>query len=157
LAARFNFEVVAHDNSGETSAIEMATAVCRERGADSTLVVPADIPLIDSSELQRIVVSAPPGGAVLVPDAAGRGTNSPLPVNVFDVSSLFTDSESRKNLLPRQPRSQPPSQSPSERTTTCGICWQIEGDSITHVTCCYPLHYLGWPHHGLPSFTLLFR
>ena len=34
LAARFNFEVVADDNSGETSAIEMATAVCRERGAD---------------------------------------------------------------------------------------------------------------------------
>ncbi|MFI5115043.1 MAG: 2-phospho-L-lactate guanylyltransferase [Terriglobales bacterium] len=77
LAARFNFEVVADDlNSGETSAIEMATAVCRERGAASTLVVPADIPLIDSSELQKIVDSAPPGGAVLVPDAAGRGTNA---------------------------------------------------------------------------------
>jgi len=76
LAARFNFEVVADDNSGETSAIEMATAVCRKRGADSTLVVPADIPLIDSSELQKIVDSAPRGGAVLVPDAAGRGTNA---------------------------------------------------------------------------------
>ena len=36
LAARFNFEVVADDNSGETSAIEMATAVCKERGATST-------------------------------------------------------------------------------------------------------------------------
>ena len=77
LAARFNFEVVADDlNSGETSAIEMATAVCTERGAESTLVVPADIPLIDSSELQKIVDCAPPGGAVLVPDAAGRGTNA---------------------------------------------------------------------------------
>ncbi len=77
LAARFHFEIVADDNSGETSAIEMATAVCRERGADSTLVVPADIPLIDISELQKIVDCAPPsGGAVLVPDAAGRGTNA---------------------------------------------------------------------------------
>jgi 2-phospho-L-lactate guanylyltransferase len=78
LAARFNFEVVADDNSGETSAIEMATALCRERGAESTLVVPADIPLIDSSELQKIVDAAPGGGsgAVLVPDAAGRGTNA---------------------------------------------------------------------------------
>ena len=76
LAARFNFEVVADDNSGETSAIEMATAVCRDRGAGSTLVVPADIPLIDSLELQKIVDSAPRGGAVLVPDAAGRGTNA---------------------------------------------------------------------------------
>jgi 2-phospho-L-lactate/phosphoenolpyruvate guanylyltransferase len=76
LAARFNFEVVSDDNSGETSAIEMATAFCRERGAKSTLVVPADIPLIDSSELQKIVDCAPPGGTVLVPDAAGRGTNA---------------------------------------------------------------------------------
>ena len=78
LAARFNFEVVTDDNSGETSAIEMATAFCRERGADSTLVVPADIPLIDSSELQKIVDCAPhfQGGAVLVPDSAGRGTNA---------------------------------------------------------------------------------
>ena len=40
------------------------------------MVVPADIPLIDSSELQTIVDSAPTGGAVLVPDAAGRGTNA---------------------------------------------------------------------------------
>jgi 2-phospho-L-lactate guanylyltransferase len=78
LAARFNFEVVADDNSGETRAIEMATAVCKERGTESTLVVPADIPLIDSLELQKIVDCAPrlQGGAVLVPDAAGRGTNA---------------------------------------------------------------------------------
>ncbi len=76
LAARFNFEVIADDNSGETSAIEMATAICRERGVGSTLVVPADIPLIDSSELQEIVDHAPLSGAVLVPDAAGRGTNA---------------------------------------------------------------------------------
>jgi 2-phospho-L-lactate/phosphoenolpyruvate guanylyltransferase len=76
LAARFNFEVVADDNSGETSAINMATAFCRERGEESTLVVPADIPLIDVAELQQIVDGAPPGGAVLVPDAAGRGTNA---------------------------------------------------------------------------------
>ena len=76
LAARFNFEVVADDNSGETNAIEMATAVCRDRGVENTLVVPADIPLIDGAELQKIVDCAPAGGAVLVPDAAGRGTNA---------------------------------------------------------------------------------
>jgi 2-phospho-L-lactate guanylyltransferase len=76
LAVRFSFEVVVDDNSGETSAIEIATAVCRERGAKSTLVIPADIPLVDRSELQTIVDSAPADGAVLVPDAAGRGTNA---------------------------------------------------------------------------------
>jgi 2-phospho-L-lactate guanylyltransferase len=76
LAARFHFDVIADDNSGETSAIEMATRVCKERGAASTLLFPADIPLIDSAELQKIVDCAPPTGAVLVPDAAGRGTNA---------------------------------------------------------------------------------
>jgi 2-phospho-L-lactate guanylyltransferase len=77
LAARFNFEVIPDGlNSGETSAIEMATALCRERGAKSTLVIPADIPLLDSSELQKILDWAPSGGTVLVPDAAGRGTNA---------------------------------------------------------------------------------
>jgi len=76
LATRFSFDVVPDDNSGETSAIEMATAVCRERGAKTTLVVPADIPLIDAAELQAIAERAPAGGAVLVPDAARRGTNA---------------------------------------------------------------------------------
>jgi 2-phospho-L-lactate guanylyltransferase len=77
VAARLNFEVVADcDNLGETNAIEMATAACRERGASSTLVVPADIPLIDETELQKIVDAAPAGGTVLVPDAARRGTNA---------------------------------------------------------------------------------
>ncbi|HEV2687439.1 MAG TPA: 2-phospho-L-lactate guanylyltransferase [Bryobacteraceae bacterium] len=86
LAARFDFEVIADSvNPGETGAIEMATAECRRRGAARTLVIPADIPLIETSELQKIVDSAPPGGAVLVPDAAGRGTNAALrvPADLF--------------------------------------------------------------------------
>jgi 2-phospho-L-lactate guanylyltransferase len=76
LAARFAFHVIADDNSGETHAIEMATAVCMERGAESTLVIPADIPLISAFELQKILDNAPARGALLVPDAAGRGTNA---------------------------------------------------------------------------------
>ncbi len=77
LAMRFNFDVIADDeNGGETSAVAMATAVCCERGAPSTLVIPADIPLIESADLQRIADAAPPQGSVLVTDAAGRGTNA---------------------------------------------------------------------------------
>jgi 2-phospho-L-lactate/phosphoenolpyruvate guanylyltransferase len=86
LARRLEFDVIADTvNPGETSAIEMATAACRERGAPSTLVVPADIPLIECAELELIAESAPPGGAVLVPDAAGRGTNAALraPADLF--------------------------------------------------------------------------
>jgi 2-phospho-L-lactate guanylyltransferase len=85
LAARFNFELISDDNSGETNAIELATAVCSARGAKQTLVVPADIPLIEVAELQSIVDRAPAQGAVLVPDASGRGTNAAwrAPCNLF--------------------------------------------------------------------------
>jgi 2-phospho-L-lactate guanylyltransferase len=77
LATRFNFEIIADDeNGGETSAIAMATAVCRDRGARSTLVIPADIPLLETADLQKIADSAPPQGTVLVTDAARRGTNA---------------------------------------------------------------------------------
>jgi 2-phospho-L-lactate guanylyltransferase len=78
LAARFNFEVIADNNTGETSAIELATADCKARGFKSTLILPADIPLIDIAELEKILSAAPPAGTVLVPDAAGRGTNAAL-------------------------------------------------------------------------------
>src|SRR5260221_4740270 len=55
LAVRLHFEVVADNNSGETGAIEMATAFSKKRGAESTLVVPAAIPWIGSSGLQKIL------------------------------------------------------------------------------------------------------
>jgi 2-phospho-L-lactate guanylyltransferase len=86
LATRFGFEVLVDEaNPGETGAIEMATALCADQGLDFSLVIPADIPLIESLELQKIVDSAPQRGAVLVPDAAGRGTNAALrsPADLF--------------------------------------------------------------------------
>ena len=77
LAARFGFDVIAdEENGGETNAISMATAVCRERGAANTLVIPADIPLIEIADLQKIADAAPPQGSLLVTDAARRGTNA---------------------------------------------------------------------------------
>jgi len=86
LAAEYRFEVIPDpDNPGETGAIEMATRVCAERGEESTLVIPADIPLIESWELEEIFKHAPAEGSVLVPAGDGRGTNAALrlPANLF--------------------------------------------------------------------------
>lgn len=86
LAGRYEFEVIPDpDNPGETGAIEMATLRCLERGVDSTLVIPADIPLIQSWELDEIMKQAPVEGSVLVPAADGRGTNAAFrrPANLF--------------------------------------------------------------------------
>lgn len=78
LANTYGFEIIAdHKNAGETDAVEMATRVCEMRGLD-TLVIPADIPLIQAWELQAIVDAAPKTGSVLVPAGDGRGTNAVL-------------------------------------------------------------------------------
>ena len=77
LAAEYKFEVIPDpDNPGETGAIEMATRVCVERGEDSTLVIPGDIPLIAAWELDEILKHAPAEGSLLVPAGDGRGTNA---------------------------------------------------------------------------------
>jgi len=86
LAEECHFGVLLdRDNPGETGAIEMATRICVERGEDSTLVIPADIPLIASWELEEIYKHAPAEGSVLVPAGDGRGTNAALrrPANLF--------------------------------------------------------------------------
>ena len=77
LAYRFNCEVISDDGCrSETEAIETATRVCEQRGINSTLVIPGDIPLITVSDLDRILSNAPPVGTVLVPSADKRGTNA---------------------------------------------------------------------------------
>jgi len=76
LAKEFGFLVIEDTrNESETAAIEMATACSEERGYDTTMVVPADIPLIESHELCRVLDSAPEHGAVLVPAYDRRGSN----------------------------------------------------------------------------------
>jgi 2-phospho-L-lactate/phosphoenolpyruvate guanylyltransferase len=77
LARRFSFKVIAdNSNRSETDAIDMATRVCESRGVDHTLVIPADIPLIQVWELESILKNAPEQGSVLAPAADGRGTNA---------------------------------------------------------------------------------
>ena len=76
LAAEFGFLVIDDTrNESETAAIEMATAWCEQRGYDTTIVVPGDIPLITSDELQRVLDAAPADGAVFVPAYDRRGSN----------------------------------------------------------------------------------
>lgn len=86
LAAEYGFEVIPDpDNPGETSAIEMATRRCIERGVEWTLVIPADIPLIQAWELDEILKHTPKEGSVLVPAGDGCGTNAAFrrPADLF--------------------------------------------------------------------------
>ena len=86
IADHYRFAVIPDDsNISETSAIEMAIQVCESRGIRSTLVIPADIPLIEAADIRAIYTSAPANGAVLVPSADQRGTNAVLrrPASLF--------------------------------------------------------------------------
>jgi 2-phospho-L-lactate guanylyltransferase len=86
LARQYDLEIIPDpENPGETGAIEIATNICAARGIESTLVIPADIPLIQASELAQILQTAPKEGSVLVPAGDGRGTNAALrqPANLF--------------------------------------------------------------------------
>ena len=77
LAVQFDFQIIPdHANRSETDAIERATALCQAQGADSTLVIPGDIPLIQAHEIEEIFARVPDQGSLLVPAADGRGTNA---------------------------------------------------------------------------------
>ena len=79
LAKSYGFGIIRDEsNQSETAAIAMATHVCEDRGVQSTLVIPADIPLIAAPELKAIYEKAPQIGSVLVPAHDGRGTNAIL-------------------------------------------------------------------------------
>lgn len=86
MAREFRCEVIADSfNPGETGAIEMATHICESRGIETTLVVPADIPLVQTEEINQIIAAAPDQGSVIVPASDGRGTNAILrrPAKLF--------------------------------------------------------------------------
>ena len=86
LAKSCGFGIIHDDsNQSETDAIAMATRVCEDRGVQSTLVIPADIPLIAAPELEAIYEKAPQIGSVLAPAQDRRGTNAILrrPAGLF--------------------------------------------------------------------------
>jgi 2-phospho-L-lactate guanylyltransferase len=79
LALRHGFEIIRDNaNRSETDAIETATRIVEQRGIDSTLIIPGDIPLIEAADIRMIYEQAPVQGSVLVPSGDKRGTNAVL-------------------------------------------------------------------------------
>ncbi len=70
--------MIDNDNAGESEAIAMATREAQRRGAEFTIVIPGDIPLLKAIEIEAVLAATPEEGSVLVPAADGRGTNAVL-------------------------------------------------------------------------------
>ncbi|HEX3942499.1 MAG TPA: 2-phospho-L-lactate guanylyltransferase [Rhizomicrobium sp.] len=74
-----NFTVILDDiQESETAAIELGTAFCMNNSAEFSVVFPADIPLITSAEVRKVLNAMPAQGCVVVPAGDGRGTNGIL-------------------------------------------------------------------------------
>jgi 2-phospho-L-lactate guanylyltransferase len=73
------FTIILDDvQAGETSAIDMATSFCVNTGSEFSVVFPADIPLISTTEIEEVLGAKPRKGCVIVPAGDGRGTNGIL-------------------------------------------------------------------------------
>ena len=79
MAREHGFAVI-HDaeNAGESEAIALATAECERRGAQWSMVVPADIPLVQPHEIEAVLAAMPACGVVIVPSWEERGSNAVL-------------------------------------------------------------------------------
>lgn len=80
IGREFGSEIVGEKNPGDLNrAVDHATAICQSLGAQSLLVLPADIPLLDTWDIERILAGLQAGARVVIcPSKEGTGTNAIL-------------------------------------------------------------------------------
>lgn len=85
VAKRFDAVPIIEGRPGLNQAISEAIDWCIQRGATSTLVLPADIPLVTPMDLNRILSFGEKAAVVISPSRSGGGTNALLltPPNVI--------------------------------------------------------------------------
>ncbi len=68
-----------HRQISESASVDMACRHCAEKGARAVLRLPADIPLVCSSDIEALFGALPDsGGCVIAPSRDGTGTNALL-------------------------------------------------------------------------------
>jgi 2-phospho-L-lactate guanylyltransferase len=64
------------DDGGHSGAALAGVTRARELGANCTVLLPGDCPLLDSRELERLLTGMPERYVAIVPDRHGTGTNA---------------------------------------------------------------------------------
>lgn len=88
LAGKFDAVPLSQKTSGLNSAIEEATQWCMQQGADAVLVLPADIPMLSSEEVDRLVKMGNYGKQTIVLSSSYDGGTNALfqsPPNLIHV------------------------------------------------------------------------
>jgi len=85
VAKGFDAVPLTEGQSGLNQAVSEAISWCIQRGATSTLILPADIPLVTPMDLNRILSLGEEAAVVISPSRSGSGTNALLlnPPNVI--------------------------------------------------------------------------
>lgn len=79
VATRIGASIIREaENRGETEAVALATDALINRGVQTMLVVPGDIPLITQADVEHIIRAGRSAEVVLVPAHDERGTNAVL-------------------------------------------------------------------------------
>jgi 2-phospho-L-lactate guanylyltransferase len=78
LAKHLGMEVIGETAQvSESQSVDLASRLCRERGAQSLLRLPIDLPLLRAQDVEIILGrTAPPPSALFVASRDGRGTNA---------------------------------------------------------------------------------
>jgi len=85
-------------SNGVNEAVAFATQHCMQNGEQSTLVLPADLPLLKPENIERIAGLGADHNAVITPSRQEDGTNALLR-RPPDVMKTFYDNDSYRNHL----------------------------------------------------------
>ena len=100
IAEKFGFDVLLEEKqSGESSSVDWASKKLYEMGARSVLRLPADLPLIESRDVDEIFErSNETNSSILVPSRSGLGTNACLRSPPEIVPSFFGSNSMEKHI-----------------------------------------------------------
>jgi len=96
VAEKFGFFYLTQKHSGLNPALKEAIAWCIQKGADAVLILPADIPLVSSNDIDKLVELGSEKPTVVLSPSLNGGTNALLlnPPDLIQVSfgknSFFT-------------------------------------------------------------------
>ncbi|MHB1654094.1 MAG: 2-phospho-L-lactate guanylyltransferase [Desulfitobacteriaceae bacterium] len=98
LAAANSFTVLPDNGEGLNSNIKRALLLAKANGFRQALIVPTDLPLISSHDIEALIELGDKYDAVIVPSKEGTGTNSLLVPLKLDFSPSFGPDSFNKHI-----------------------------------------------------------
>ena len=87
------------DAKGTRACARIGTRVAAKRGAGAVLVLPADLPLLRTADVRRLLAAGARDGVVVAADRHGRGTNALLLRPAEAMPALFGAESFRAHIV----------------------------------------------------------